>query len=545
MFAKKSVFVLLVLAAFFIGVFGPAAAQGNIVTIDFQQEIDTLNPLYTGMWFMTNAADLYLSPPWFIDENLQPVPVLVTEIPSGDNGLISEDGRSITLALRDDIVWSDGTPITADDFVFTYEMLVSPQNAPDTRFPYDEMVESVTAPDERTVIVTYHEPYAPWITNTFRDFPPLPAHILRPVFESEGTIDNAAWNRTADVVSGPFIPVEWVEGSHILFERNENFWGDPANFDGVFMRFVPEDATVIASLVSGDTDVGTFIAYSDTPALEAAGVNIAIAPSGFNEGWFFNIDPDTAHPAMLDVNVRKAIVMAFDRDKFNQDVNLGKTYTSASFWDGTPYKHPDSMPLPYDPEMAKQLLDEAGWVDSNGDGTRDKDGVELVLRHVTNDRQIRQDLQVVAQQQLAEVGIGLDIQNFDSNIFFGGYADDAPLAKGRYDIGELSDVGDFPDPNVSRFLCSQIPSDQNPSGLNDQGYCNEEVDALLQQQTQTVDPAERTAIFHEIDRLINEDVIWAGMWLDPDVWAINSRISNARIGGADPLWNIANWEVAN
>jgi peptide/nickel transport system substrate-binding protein len=154
-------------------------------------------------------------------------------------------------------------------------------------------------------------------------------------------------------------------------------------------------------------------------------------------------------------------------------------------------------------------------------------------------------LQVVAQQQLAEVGIGLDIQNFDSNIFFGGYADDAPLAKGRYDIGELSDVGDFPDPNVSRFLCSQIPSDQNPSGLNDQGYCNEEVDALLQQQTQTVDPAERTAIFHEIDRLINEDVIWAGMWLDPDVWAINSRISNARIGGADPFWNIANWEVAN
>src|SRR5690606_13612621 len=117
------------------------------------------------------------APPWFIDDNLEPVPVLVTEIPSADNGLISEDGRSITLSLRDDITWSDGEPITADDFVFTYEMLVSPNNAPDTRYPYDEAVESVVATDERTVVVTYNEPFAPWLTNTFRDFPPLPAHV--------------------------------------------------------------------------------------------------------------------------------------------------------------------------------------------------------------------------------------------------------------------------------------------------------------------------------------------------------------------------------
>jgi peptide/nickel transport system substrate-binding protein len=251
------------------------------------------------------------------------------------------------LALRDDINWSDGTPITADDFVFTYEMMVSPDNAPDTRYPYDEAVESVVAADEHTVIVTYNEPFSPWLTATFHDFPAIPAHILRPVYESEGTIDNAAWNRSADVVSGPFVPVEWEPGSHILFERNENYWGEPAAYDGIFMRFVPEDATIVASLVSGDTDVATFIAYSDTPALEAANVNIQIAPSGFSEAWFFNVDPDTAHPAMLDVNVRKAVVMAFDRDKFNQDINLGKTYTPGSFWEESPYKDPSTAPLPY------------------------------------------------------------------------------------------------------------------------------------------------------------------------------------------------------
>ncbi|MBZ0302205.1 MAG: peptide ABC transporter substrate-binding protein [Anaerolineae bacterium] len=544
MLGKRFCLVWVVLAALG-GIFGPVTAQGrSIITIDFQQELDTLNPLYTGMWFMTTAADMYLSPPWYIDDTLTPVPALVTEIPSAANGLISEDNRSITLKLRDDIVWSDGEPITADDFVFTYEMLVSPNNAPDTRYPYDEKIESVVAADERTVVVTYTEPFAPWLTNTFHDFPPIPAHILRPVFEAEGTIDNAAWNRAADVVSGPFKPVEWVAGSHIAFERNENYWGEPAKFDGVFMRFVPEDATVVASLVSGDTDVGTFIAYSDTPALEDAGVNIELVNSGYNEGWFLNFDPETANPAMLDVNVRKAIVLAFDRDKFNQDINLGKTYTPASFWEGTPYKDPDSAPLPYDPDMANQLLDEAGWVDSNGDGVRDKDGVELVLRHITNQRQIRKDLQVIAQQQLAEVGIKLEIENYDSNIFFGGYADDAPMAKGRFDIAELSDVGDFPDPNVSRFLCSQIPSEDNPSGYNDQHYCNEQVDALFTEQAQTVDFDKRVELFHEIDRLMNADIAWAGIWYDPDLWAINSRISNTRVSGADPLWNIAGWEVS-
>jgi peptide/nickel transport system substrate-binding protein len=310
------------------------------------------------------------------------------------------------------------------------------------------------------------------------------------------------------------------------------------------MRFVPEDATVVASLVSGDTDVGTFIAYSDTPALEEAGVNIELVNSGFNESWYFNLDPETAHPAILDPNVRRAIVMAFDRDAFNRDLNLGKTYTSSSFWEGTPYKDPDITPLPYDPSQANALLDETGWVDSNGDDVRDKDGVELVLRHVTNQRQIRMDLQVIAQQQLAEVGIQLQLENYDSNIFFGGYADDAPLAKGRFDIGEWSDASNFPDPDVGYFLCAEIPTDENPSGLNNQRYCNEEVDALFAEQASTVDFDQRIEIFREIDRVLNEEVVLAGIWYDPDLWAINSRISNTRVSGADPLWNIASWEVA-
>jgi peptide/nickel transport system substrate-binding protein len=540
-------FLALAIFLLVVGVFSPAAAQdGNILRIDFTQELDTLNPIYTNMWFSTTAMDLYLSPPWFIDENSNPVPVLVTEIPNAENGGINEDGSVITLNLRDDITWSDGEPITSADFVFTYDMIMDPANTPSSRFPYDVHVKSVEAPNATTVVVTYNSPYAPWLTNLFQTTAPLPEHILQPVFDSEGTLDNAAWNRAPDVVSGPFLFEEWEPGSHMSFVRNDNYFGEPASLDGVFIRFVPEDATVVASLVSGDTDVGTFLAYGDTEALEESGnVNIVLVPSSYNEGWFFNVDPATAHPAMTDINVRKALSMAVDRDKINTDLNRGLTFTPGSYWQDTPYMRPDAASPSYDPEMAAQLLDEAGWVDSDGDGVRDKDGVKLELRFVTNQRQIRVDVQVIAQQALANIGVALTLENYPTEVFFASYADDGPTARGRYDIQEFSSSTAFPDPDVARFLCSEIASDAKPEGSNDQGYCNPQLDELLIEQSQTVDFDSRVALFHQIDQIITDDVIWVGVWYDPDLWAISNKYENTRVSGADPLWNIANWAIAS
>lgn len=543
----RKLFIIIGILLLVVGAFSPAVAQSsNILRIDFTQELDTLNPLYTNMWFSTTAMDLYLSPAWFIDETLTPVPVLVTEIPSAENGGINEDGSVITLKLRDDIRWSDGEPITSADFVFTYNMIMDPANTPSSRFPYDAHVKSVEAPDERTVVVTFNAPYAPWLSNLFQGTPPLPAHILQPIFDSEGTIDNAAWNRAPDVVSGPFVFQEWEPGSHIRFVRNENYFNNLATLDGVFIRFVPEDATVVASLISGDTDVGTFLAYSDTQALEESGnVNIVLVPSGYNEGWFFNIDPATAHPAMTDINVRKALSMAVDRDKINADLNRGLTYTPASYWQNTPYMRPNAAPPPYDPETAAQLLDQAGWVDSDGDGVRDKDGVKLELRFVTNQRQIRRDVQVIVQQALADIGISVTLENYPSDVFFASYAEDGPTARGRYDMQEFSSTTAFPDPDVARFLCSEIPSDAKPEGSNDQGYCNPQLDELLTEQARTVDFERRVGLFHQIDQIITDDVIWVGVWYDPDLWAISDKYDNTRVSGADPLWNIANWTIAS
>ncbi len=513
----------------------------KVATFIWTQEPDVLNPLYTNMWFSSITQQLWNCWAWDFDDQNNPHPVLVKEMPSVENGGISPDGRVITLKLRDDIVWSDGTPITSEDFVFTYEMTMSPKNTVASTFPYDKL-EKVEASDARTVVMTFKEPFAAWQATLWHGL--LPAHILRPVFEKEGTIDTAEWNRAPTVGCGPFVFKEWESGSYIRFVANEKYWLGRPKIDEIFMRIVPDDASQVAALKAGDGDLGTFIAYSDIPTLEQAGVQMVKVFSGYNEGWYFYLHPEKGHPALKDVRVRQAIALAFDRFSICKDLLLGLTKPPATYWANTPWQDPTLEPWPYDPERAKQLLDEAGWKDTNGDGVRDKDGVELVLTLGTTTREIRRDVQAVAQQQLAQVGIKLELANADSDIFFGSYGEGGPCATGQYDIFEYSTVTNYPDPDTADWLCSEIPSDDNPAGVNWQAVCDEELDGLFQLQATQVDPAERQQTFHKITRLIYEKVYWLGVWEDPDIWAVGPRLKNVRLSGATPFFNIVEWDLS-
>jgi peptide/nickel transport system substrate-binding protein len=523
----------------------PAAEGSGTVTITFTQEPDNLNPMYTEMFFSGILREFWLKPVWTFDTNAEPVPVLAAEIPSLENGGLSEDGRTVTIRLRDDITWSDGEPLTSEDFVFTYDMVMSDQNVPLGRYPY-EYVASVEAPDATTVVVTFEEPFAAWLTGLF--YYVLPKHVLQPVFDSEGSIDTAEWNRAPTVGLGPFVFSEWETGSHIAFTANPN-WIEPPKIEQVFIRIVPDDAAQEAAIIAGDTDIGVFLSSDQIEKLEAGGeVEVVAAASGYSEGWFLNVNPETAHPAMLDVNVRKAIALATDRftivnDLLDESINP----VNANFWDNNPpYGNTDIEPYPYDPEEAGRLLEEAGWVDSNGDGTRDKDGVELVLRYITNDRELRKNVQAVVQQQWSLVGIGAELVNYSSDVFWNGYNDDGPQAQGLYDIAEYSSVSlGFPDPEASNnWLCDTISSADNPDGENWQGYCDPEMDELMNTQAVTLDLDQRIEIYKQIQQKMYDEVLYIGMWKDPDLWSINNRVSNVQIAGVYPFWNAHEWEVA-
>lgn len=515
-------------------------AEPTLATFIFTQEFDTLNPLYTDMWFSAITQQLWNCWAWDFDDQNNPHPVLVTEMPSLENGGISEDGTTITLTLRDDIVWSDGEAITSDDFVFTYEMYVDPKNTVASAYPYD-LIETIETPDALTVVMTFSEPFAPWMGTLWHGL--LPAHVLRPVYEAEGTIDNAEWNRAPTVGCGPYTFTEWESGSFSRFVANENYWLGKPKIDEIFIRFVPDDASQIAALKAGEGDLGTFFAYSDVPSLEESGIEIVKVYSGYNEVWYFYLPEEGGHPALKDVRVRQAIAMAFDRFSLVEDLLLGLTEPAVSMWDNMPYVDPSLEPWPYDLDAANQLLDEAGWIDTNGDGVRDKDGVELVLKHGTTTREIRQDTQAVAQQQLAEAGIQLELLNYDSDIFFGGYGDGGPAATGQLDIFEYSTSPNFPDPDSADFLCREIPSDESPAGVNWMAMCDEELDSLFQLQSTQVDFAARQQTFYEISRILRDQVYLLGIWQDPDLWGISERLSNVKLSGATPFFNVMEWEL--
>jgi peptide/nickel transport system substrate-binding protein len=522
----------------------PAAAQAdNVVTVLFPQEPDSLNPMYTSMYFAGITHDLYLAPAWTFDDALNAVPVLVTEMPTVENGGISEDGTVFTLTLRDGLTWSDGAPLTSADFVFTYEMVIADGNIPNTRYPYgveDGIIESVEAPDATTVVVNFTEPFAPWVAQLFRFV--LPEHVLGPVYEAEGTIDNAAWNRAPTVSSGPYVLSQWEIGSFIRFDRNENYFGETPILDAVVLRFVPDSEAYVASLLNEEGELGTFLAFSDLGRMEDAGFEVLFVTSGYNENWLLNVREGLGHPALQDIRVREALALAFNRRQITEDLLEGRTYPAASFWEATPYASPNVEAPPFDPERAAELLDEAGWV-VGADGIREKDGESLVLRYITNQRGIRQDTQAVVQQMFADVGIGVELINYPSDIFFNNYALGGPTAIGDYDIAQQSTTSQFPDPNTSIFLCREIPTDESPEGGNYRGYCSEELDALFAEQARTPDTDDRIAIFHEIDEYIASQFIYIGVWHDPDNWVINPRLQGSRLNGVTPFWNVAEWSL--
>ena len=473
-----------------------AAAPSGTATITFVQEPDNLNPMYTSMSFSGYLRPFYSKSVWDFDENSNPVPVLVTEIPSVDNGGVSADGKTITFKLRDDVTWSDGEPLTADDFVFTYDMLLSDQNTPLGRYPYEPYVESVTAQDPTTVVIQLTEPFAAWLTSLFY-WGVLPKHTLQPIFDADGTIDNAEWNRNPNPSLGPFTLDSWESGSGLTFKANPN-WINPPKLEQIFVRIVPDDAAQEAAILAGDSDIGTFLSSDQIEKLEAGGaVKVVPVSSGYNEAWFLNVNPDTARPFMLDVNVRKAIALATDRFTIVNDLLVADINpVNATFWDMTPPYDSDLEPYPYDPEQAKQLLDEAGWTDSDGDGIRDKtiDGqkVDLIVRYATNTRELRKSIQAVVEQQWTEVGIGTELANYSSDIFWNRFNDGGPMALGEYDVAEYSSVMNaYPDPDTDAFTCDQIVNADNPDGTNDQGYCNPDLDELFRQQAVETDPAKR------------------------------------------------------
>ncbi len=509
---------------------------------------ESLNPLYAYSWISELVFDLTLLPLWNIDNEGEYHMELATELPTVDSELISEDNTTITIPLREDAVWSDGEPVTAHDAAFTYEMIMDEANGVASRYPWDTYVADVTAVDDHTIEIQLTDPYPDWSTSLFVGISRIiPEHILRPVYEEEGTLDGADWNAMPTVGSGPFTLTEYQSASHLIFEASDSYWRGRPNLDTLYLRLVDDRAAQLAALESGESDIGSYIVGSEVPRIEAMGnMDIHTAANGYQVTIYLNLDPDTAHMAMTNPDVRRALALAIDRQLIIDELYNGLYEVPATYWHGTQYQDPDLEPYPFDPDQARTLLTDAGWVDDNGDGVREKDGQDLVLRYVYVSGDETTDTMIVTMQQmLADVGIQMEIQGGTTEVLWASYEESGPLATGQYEMTHWSDgMWYYPSPDTSYFLCDQIPSEDNPWGYNWFGICDPELDELFQEQAVTMDRERRTEIFHEISRLMYEQTLIIPVRMDPDVWAVNQRLTNVEFSGVDPLMFAYQWDVA-
>lgn len=546
---RKFVFVLLMLLCFIV----PLQAQDNprVLRAAIDQEPTSLNRYYTIQAAAFMFIDLFALPPWLVDDQLQFQPMLVETLPSEVEGGVTQtaDGKTVVrYTLADWAVWSDGTPVTAADFILPFEAAndgVSKLVA--TLFADVESVEQ--GESDKEVIVTFKGAHPDWFD---AGWSPLPEHVLREQYDAgvaAGTgLEGLDFNRNPTVSNGPFVFAEWQSGSFIRFVRNDNFH-QPPWFDELVVSYYPDANVMKAIIANGEADIAHNFAPSDVVEL-IDNPEFVVDPK-FNSGreaWWFNLG-DNANPAVQDVRVRKAIAMGLDRVLIVDELLAGLTEVPESFWDQTPYYNEAIPVMSYDPEGAVALLNEAGWRDDDGDGICEAHGVESVtdgtplkLTHGTVNSPERVDTQVIAQAMLREICIDLEIRAYDIGIFSAPYNDGGILRIGENDI--LMFYGFTVYEGISAiewFACDNIPGDENPNGFNAVQKCWPELDALWDALNTETDPAARQQAADDIQQFMADEAFWIGMWNRPQIAVYRSELQNVRLAGQAQYWQVSEW----
>ena len=353
-------------------------------------------------------------------------PILAAQVPTAENGDLAEDFSSVTLRLKPDIVWSDGTPLTASDIVYTWNWVTDPANNAVTSDSWST-ITAAEAVDDLTVNVTYAAPNLNW----YVPFTGTAAAIL-----PEHYITAGGDMSSKPLGTGPFTVTSFTPTDQVVFDANPNFRvAEQPYFATVNMKGGGDPATAAQAVMqTGDWDFAWNVAVEpeviaqyasdDAPgvlrvrpgsSIERININFSDPRAEGPEGqlsWY-----EIPHPILSDPAVRQAMALGIDRqlivDRFYDPAG---ERTTSNFLTGIPTVESPNTSWTYDPDQAGQILDDAGWT-RNGD-VREKDGVRLQLNYVTTVNSVRQKTQQVVRANLEEIGFRIDLVQVDSGIFF-------------------------------------------------------------------------------------------------------------------------------
>ena len=532
------------------------------VGILYWQAPSILNPYLSGGSKDLEAASLILEPLARHDETGTLVPWLAESVPTVTNGGVSDDLTTITWTLRDDLVWSDGSPVTSADVVFTANYCLDPAGGCSGLTQFNDVID-VAAVDERTIRITFGVakpyPYGPFVGAN------SPILQMAQFAECAGARAPECTDANFNPIgTGPFRVVEFRSNDVISLEANPHY-RDPSKpaFATVTLKGGGDAASAgRAILETGEFDYAwnLQLAPDVLEGMQDAGLGVVV--SGFGtlvERLIVNLtDPSPglgderstrthAHPVLSDHAVRRALSMAIDRATL-VEIGYGPAGRVTCNIVPAPQSYASTANddcLVQDIDGANHLLDEAGWL-PGADGIRQKDGVRLSIVYQTSTNAVRQDFQALIKHWWSLIGVETELRNIDASVFFGGdpgnpdtylkFLADIQMYANNFD-------GTDPEPYLASWRCGNEPRpDTQWQGQNIPRYCNATYDALVDEMARTGEPEERARLGRMMNDMLMQDYV-----LIPLVHRGRVSAHAASLGGVllntwdSELWNIADW----
>ncbi len=515
-----------------------ARSDGGRLVIGMQQEPEILNEAVNSMVASVYVCNLIFSKFVKYNDRLELVPDLIEEIPTVENGGVSRDYLAYTYRIRRNARWHDGVPVTSYDAKFSYEVMMHPDINVETRQGWD-VVERVETPDSFTVVFHLREVYANFVGDCFYDESVLPRHLLEGSLGPE--FQNAAFHRRP-VGSGPFVFKEWVSGSHIVVRANRDYYGEGPRLDEIVIKFIPEDETLVMQLETGE------IAGADNaPNTALAAIGKAPGARLFRNAALFNehLDLNCEHPILRDRLVRRALALATDRKEISDKIYdgvwipaIGDDYPRSAYYSAAL----ESLNA-FDPARAAALLAEAGWIDRDGDGIREKNGAPLALSISAMTGNVnRERTEMVLREQYRRIGVDLTIRNYTPGELYASWDEGGVLRRGTFDIA-LYAVLTPPDPSNKDGTYSEgfIP----PKGQNFTRIRNDRLSRLLAEGNRTVIFSERKRIYDEAAAIVAAEapvipLLWVTQLDVMPEALVNYRPNPTQSGDT---WNANEWRL--
>ncbi len=465
---------------------------GGTFTFSSFSDIVSINPLFMQDTASSDAAHWLLAK--LYDLNREGLVVAEPWSIAAEEPIISDDGLTYTVKLKDYAKWSDGTPITADDIIFTIETAMNPDTGSPMIAQFDK-IESMKKIDEHTVEIKLSTTYAPFIYSLV--FEPAPAHILKDIPVKELKAHSYGSDPEITVTSGPWLWKEWTQGQQLVFERNPDYWGEvKPKIATVIYKIYADQNTEVQALLKGDVDLVSAIPATSNDAVKGnPDITLILEPGPSYEFISFNFDesnfPNGFNPFATQKS-RQAIAYAIDRQGMIDNVLKGTGVPmNTPFLPGSWADPGDRATVyEYNPEKAKQLLEEDGWVLNEATGILEKDGHPFTfeLQYNTGNSRREQVAQVI-QNNLADVGIDVKPRGID----FAAWVEQN-LTPGKYQAVLLGWSLSNPDPDSESIFSSKYFP---PDGQNMGWYKNEELDQLWVEGYSTTDINERKEVYED------------------------------------------------